>query len=215
MGYKVDRVGTPYFATDVVPYSRTLTTADFTAWAQGFVDSQQLPRMPEPTIYQQYGMVKLNFADLAPMDRAKKVSFGQQFSMPEVAQGNSYLIEAVLSVEYFGAECLSLTHHFAKLTTPASSSYGAASANSVPIVIGTLDRLNASTDTSGRKWENRAVIDVVSLANTLPVDVYAHWIEFSDTDNVAGTIELGAIRAALSFRAIHHTDVLKPYDPTR
>lgn len=211
MGYRVDRIGTPHVISFPVQTSFNLGTLYTAGQTDFFTENRVIA--PNPIVQTQYGAQRWVTTASGAFASAKRLAMVQCFSLPEVSEGNSCLVELSVSVKIrapIGTEIKHEVHALANApvdgTTPITTLNGTAH------TLKTSGANNQAT-TQVLTFVSKEIVQLVG--DDISERVYAHGITLQDSVVEGSGVSMDDMRANLWFRSINHADVLRGYDPVR
>lgn len=214
MGYKVNRVGTPYFGNDATSVVKALAAGEIAAWDELKSAQARAFVTPVASSVSEFGIVKAVLTGTDAFTANNYIAFGMQCVAPEVKVGDAILVE--LTAEIYGQldDCMSLRHMVGLVATPSPAAWDRAVTSPNPLIIGEQDSKSSVQALSYRGFTSRTQIVLHATTLALNAGIIGNFVELADTRYTGAGFNIGNLRMQFGVRVIGQS-VTRDYDPSR
>lgn len=216
MGYKVNRIGTPFFGNDAASVVKALAAGEIAAWDELKTAQARAFVTPVASSYAQFGISKGVLTGTDAMTQNNYIAFGQQAVAPEIRVGNAVLVE--LTAEIYGQlnDVMSISHMVGLVATPSPAAWDRAVTSPNPLVLHTENAISNTEKPSYRRFTSKQVVMLHATTLALSAGIIGNFVELADVRyDGAATYNIGNLRMQFGMRSINNADVIQPYDPSR
>lgn len=218
MGYKVNRIGTPYLMEIKNRVVRSIDVGSLDAWGSDNTSFEPSVMFPSASSVSQFDMTRYSFTGVQNWTAGRSVRIGQLFNFGEVVNGNACLVEPVATFSGAVPDTVEISHMVGPIPVGnlPSGPFGVAVCDQ-PIPISVLPRPYLGADAVRvRSFCSRDVVMWQSSVFRLSSEIGVHFIELKDTSQSgAEHAGVGEFSVSLGFRSIYNLDRLQPFDPVR